>query len=89
MTGEQAAIVGRVAEPEHLASAAEQGVDLAAVVATDAALHFSDRDAEYRLTADGVARAARPGPRQAVQDGLFVVGQRTVALYNVGFADQG
>ena len=31
VTGEQAAVIGRVAEPEHLAAAAEQGVDLAAV----------------------------------------------------------
>ncbi|TFV61306.1 HNH endonuclease [Geodermatophilus sp. DF01-2] len=31
VTGEQAAVIGRVAEPEHLAMAAEQGVDLGAV----------------------------------------------------------
>src|SRR5919112_2374657 len=39
VTGEQAAVMGRVAEPEALARAAEQGVDLAAVdrVLTDVA----------------------------------------------------
>jgi hypothetical protein len=39
VTGEQAGLVARVAEPEHLARAAEQGVDLAAVdaVLTDVA----------------------------------------------------
>ncbi len=31
VTGEQAAVIGRVAEPEHLTRAAEQGVDLGVV----------------------------------------------------------
>jgi hypothetical protein len=62
VTGGQAAVIGRVTEPEHLARAAEQGVDLAAVdtVLTDVAVtrpHADTATAVHhyldRLDADG------------------------------------
>ncbi|HYO37574.1 MAG TPA: DUF222 domain-containing protein, partial [Geodermatophilus sp.] len=75
VNGEQAAAIGRVAEPEHLAAAAEQGVDLAAVgaVLTEAAVtgpladiatavrHYLDR-----LDADGPEPAPTAGRRLVI-----------------------
>ena len=75
VTGEQAATIARVAEPEHLAAAAEQGVDVAAVdaVLTDVAMtrphadlakavqHYLDR-----LDADGPEPDPTEGRRLAI-----------------------
>ncbi|SDO05746.1 protein of unknown function [Geodermatophilus sp. DSM 45219] len=75
VTAEQAAVLGRVAEPEHLALAAEQGVDLAAVdaVLTEVAVtrpcadvakavrHYLDR-----LDADGLEPDPTEGRRLVI-----------------------
>jgi hypothetical protein len=75
LTGEQAAVIGRVAEPEHLTRAAEQGVDLAVVdvVLTDVARERPHADVvtavhHYldRLDADGPEPDPTEGRRLAI-----------------------
>jgi hypothetical protein len=75
VTGEQAAVIGRVAEPGHLAAAAEQGVDLAAVdaVLTDVAVTRPHADVAKavhhyldRLDADGPEPDPTEGRRLAI-----------------------
>src|SRR5688572_23524929 len=75
VTGEQAAAIARVAEPEHLAAAAEQGVDLAAVdaVLTDVACERPHADVAKavrhyldRLDADGPEPDPTEGRRLAI-----------------------
>jgi hypothetical protein len=75
VTGEQAATIGRVADPEHLAAAAEQGVDLAAVdaVLTDVACERPHADVAKAvhhyldlLDADGPEPDPTEGRRLAI-----------------------
>jgi hypothetical protein len=75
LTAEQAAVIGRVTEPEHLARAAEQGVDLSAVdvVLTDIARERPHTDVvtavhHYldRLDADGPEPDPTEGRRLAI-----------------------
>jgi len=66
VTGEQAAVIGQVADAEHLAQAAEQGVDLAAV---DELLTEVAVTRPYAATATAVRhdldRLAADGPESA------------------------
>jgi hypothetical protein len=74
VTGEQAGLVARVAEPEHLAAAAEQGVDLAAV---DAVLTEVATSRPYADTAKAVHhyldRLAADGPEPDPTEGRRLV----------------
>ena len=74
VTGEQAGLVARVAEPEHLAAAAEQGVDLAAV---DAVLTEVATSRRYADTAKAVHhyldRLEQDGPEPDPTEGRRLV----------------